>query len=210
MNNDNTVIDIQALKHCFGRTEAVNGLDLRVQAGRCYGLFGRNGAGKTTTILCLLNLLLPTSGTVALFGLDPRKHEERVKSRLSYVPDTVAFYPWMSVQDWFEYLASFRSHWNWKLQKQLLERFGLDPDQRAITLSRGEQVQVALIGALCPEPELLILDEPTSGLDPLVRREFIRTIIGAYQDSDPEHRTVFVSTLILRIADAHVDEDGGL
>ena len=77
----------------YGRTDAVNGLDLRVEPGRCYGFFGRNGAGKTTTIKCLLNLLRPTSGDVKLFGLDPARHEVAVKSRLAYVPDHVAFYP---------------------------------------------------------------------------------------------------------------------
>ena len=76
----------------------MNGLSLRVSPGRCYGFFGRNGAGKTTTIKCLLNLLRPTSGTVRVFGLDPEKDEVAVKSRLAYVPDYVAFYPWMTVR----------------------------------------------------------------------------------------------------------------
>ena len=93
------VIEIDHLVRRFGRTEAVNGLSLRVQPGRCYGFFGRNGAGKTTTIKCLLNLLRPTSGAVNLFGLDPAREEVAVKSRLAYVPDHVAFYPWMTVRE---------------------------------------------------------------------------------------------------------------
>lgn len=99
MNNTRPVIEIRQLVRKFGRTEAVNGLDLTMHPGRCYGLFGRNGAGKTTTIKCLLNLLRPTAGTIRVFGLDPAKEEVAVKSRLAYVPDVMAFYPWMTVRD---------------------------------------------------------------------------------------------------------------
>src|SRR5204863_4806137 len=92
----NPVIEVRDLVRRYGRTDAVNGLSLRVEQGRCYGFFGRNGAGKTTTIKCLLRLLKPTSGGVSLFGMDPARHEVAVKSRLSYVPDHVGFYPWMT------------------------------------------------------------------------------------------------------------------
>src|SRR6186997_593261 len=89
MSEQVPAIEITDLVRRYGRTDAVNGLSLRVEPGRCYGFFGRNGAGKTTTIKCLLNLLRPTSGSVRVFGLDPAKHEVDVKSRLSYVPDQV-------------------------------------------------------------------------------------------------------------------------
>ncbi len=100
------VIEVHDLVRKFGHTDAVHGLNLTVKPGRCYGFFGRNGAGKTTTIKCLLNLLRPTSGTVRLFGTEIRKHEVEVKSRLSYVPDVVAFHPWMTVRTTLDYLAS--------------------------------------------------------------------------------------------------------
>src|SRR3954463_223159 len=112
MTNPTNVIEIDQLVRRYGRTDAVNGLDLRVEPGRCYGFFGRNGAGKTTTIKCLLNLLRASSGSVRVFGLDPQKHEVEVKSRLAYVPDAVAFYPWMTVAETLEYFASFRRTWN--------------------------------------------------------------------------------------------------
>ena len=111
MNSELPVISIQNLHRQFGKTDAVNGLSLEVQRGRCYGFFGRNGAGKTTTIKCLLNLLRPSKGKVRLFGLDPQKDEVETKSRLAYVPDQVAVYPWMNVTQYFEYLSSFRQHW---------------------------------------------------------------------------------------------------
>ena len=206
MNTETPVIEIRDLHRRYGKLDAVNGLSLTVRAGKCYGFFGRNGAGKTTTIKCLLNLLRPNSGTARVFGLDPQKNEVAVKSRLAYVPDVVAFYPWMTVRGTLEYLASFRKHWNLDIESDLLKRFQLDPNQKASNLSRGQKTQLALIGAICPEPELLVLDEPTSGLDPIVRREFIETIIGAYQSGDPARRTVFVSTHLIAEFEGLIDQ----
>src|SRR5437762_10533939 len=123
MSHHNPVIEVRNLVRRYGRTDAVDGLSLSVPAGRCYGFFGRNGAGKTTTIKCLLNLLRPTTGTVRVFGLDPQKNEVEVKSRLAYVPDAVAFYPWMTVRDTLNYLASFRKNWNNEIEADLLKRF---------------------------------------------------------------------------------------
>src|ERR1700756_2228168 len=100
------VIRIENLTYAYGRSEAVRGLTLHVQRGRCYGLLGRNGAGKTTTMKCLLNLLRPKSGSVRVFGLDPQKQEVEVKRKLAYVPDQVAFYPWMTVAETLDYFAS--------------------------------------------------------------------------------------------------------
>jgi ABC-2 type transport system ATP-binding protein len=204
-NPNAPAIEINNLVRRYGANDAVNGLSLRVPTGRCYGFFGRNGAGKTTTIKCLLNLLRPTSGEIRVLGMEPAKNEVAVKSRLSYVPDQVAFYPWMSVRDTLNYFASFRHTWNSALEKKLLNQFDLDPTQRAMTLSKGQKTQLALIAAVAPEPDLLVLDEPTSGLDPIVRREFIQTVIGAYQ-AGGEHRTIFVSTHLITEFEGLIDE----
>jgi ABC-type multidrug transport system ATPase subunit len=206
MTTQNSVIEINRLVRRYGRTDAVNGLDLRVEAGRCYGFFGRNGAGKTTTIKCLLNLLRPTSGEAKLFGLDPARHEVAVKSRIAYVPDHVAFYPWMTVRDTLDYVLSFRAHWNRETERALVDQFRLDPRQKTSHLSKGQRTQLALVAAVCPEPELLVLDEPISGLDLIVRREFIQTVIGAYQEEEPGRRTVFVSTHLISEFEGLIDE----
>jgi ABC-2 type transport system ATP-binding protein len=204
--SDTPAIEITNLTYTYGRAEAVHDFSLTVPKGRCYGLFGRNGAGKTTTMKCLLNLLRPGKGKVRVFGLDPAENEVEVKSRLAYVPDYVAFYPWMSVQETLDYLASFRARWNKETERNLLARFRLDADQRTGTLSKGQRTQVALISAICPEPELLLLDEPTSGLDPIVRREFIETVIGAYQEGEPGKRTILVSTHLITEFEGLIDE----
>jgi ABC-2 type transport system ATP-binding protein len=206
MNTDVPAIEIDHLVRRYGRTDAVNDLSLRVQPGRCYGFFGRNGAGKTTTIKCLLNLLRPTSGRALICGIDPARDEVAVKSRIAYVPDTVAFYPWMTVRDTLDYVAAFRARWNTNTERALMDQFRLDGAQRTTNLSKGQRTQLALIAAICAEPEVLVLDEPTSGLDPIVRREFIQTVIGAYQEGDPGRRTVFVSTHLIAEFEGLIDE----
>lgn len=206
MNETTAAIQIENLSYAYGPAEAVHQLNLTVRPGRCYGLFGRNGAGKTTTMKCLLNLLRPKSGQIRVFGIDPGKNQVEAKKRLAYVPDQVAFYPWMSVRETLDYLASFRQNWNRKIEQELLERFRLDCAQRAANLSKGQRTQVALIAAVCAETDLLVLDEPTSGLDPIVRREFIETVIGAYQEGRPGQRAIFVSTHLISEFEGLIDE----
>jgi ABC-2 type transport system ATP-binding protein len=197
MSREALAIETRQQMRQLGDRDAVNGLSLQVRPGRCYGFFGRTGAGKTTTIKCLLNLLRPTSGSVRILGLDPFRAEVAVKARVAYVPDAVAFYPWMNVRATLDYMASFRPRWNDATERSLLARFQLDPTQKATALSKGQRTQLALIGAICAEPDVLILDEPTSGLDPIVRREFVEAVIGAFQEGGAGTRTLFVSTHLI-------------
>src|SRR5512136_817665 len=112
----------------------------------------------------------------------------------------------MTVRQVLDYLASFRPRWNRRIERELLGQFRLEENKKASALSRGQKTQLALTGAICAEPELLVLDEPTSGLDPIVRREFIQTVIGAYQEADPGNRTVFVSTHLISEFEGLIDE----
>src|SRR5262245_5086810 len=123
MNPETPAIEIHELVRRYGSADAVAGLNLTVKPGSCYGFFGRNGAGKTTTIKCLLNLLRPSSGDVNVFGLSPARHEVAVKARLAYVPDHVAFYPWMTVRETLDYVRSFRDRWNQETETKLLAQF---------------------------------------------------------------------------------------
>jgi ABC-2 type transport system ATP-binding protein len=138
--------------------------------------------------------------------MDVARHEVAVRSRLAYVPDNMAFYPWMTVRATLDYFASFRGRWNQDLERTLLDRFRLEADRKTAALSKGQRTQLALVAAICPEPDLLVLDEPTSGLDPIVRREFIQTVIGAYQDGAPGQRTILVSTHLISEFEGLIDE----
>lgn len=119
-------IDVKDLVVRYSRGDAVKGLSLQVEPGRCHALFGRNGAGKTSTLRALLGLLRPTSGSVSLFGLDTVKHEAEVKARVAWVPDSPGFHPWMTVAEVLAYSAALRPKWNLSLQEHLLTRFEFD------------------------------------------------------------------------------------
>ncbi len=200
------VVEVAGLVRGYGSRQVLSGLNLQVRRGQCHGFFGRNGTGKTTTLKCLLNHLRPERGKVEVFGLNPAEHEVAIKARIGYVPDEAGFYPWMTVRRTLDYLASFRNHWSRELEKELLEeRFQLDPAAKVGTLSKGQRAQLALVAAICPEPELLLLDEPTTGLDPVVRRELIETVISAYQGDDPSGRTILVSTHLINEFEGLID-----
>jgi ABC-2 type transport system ATP-binding protein len=112
----------------------------------------------------------------------------------------------MTVRATLDYFASFRARWNAETERALLDQFRLDVSRKTSHLSKGQRTQLALITAICAEPELLVLDEPTSGLDPIVRREFIQTVIGADQEGDPGRRTVFVSTHLISEFEGLIDQ----
>ena len=197
-----SAIVTRGLKKQFGKKAAVEGLDLEVPTGSVFGFLGRNGTGKTTTIKMLMNLLQPTSGQAEVLGRDPWKEDLELKQRVGYVAENPVLYEWMKVGELVWFTGSFYSYWDQKKVEALIDRFGLDPEQKVKHLSRGMKAQLALALALGHDPELLLLDEPATGLDVLVRRDFLESIIQVIQE---EGRTVFLSSHLVheveRVAD---------
>ena len=154
--------------------EAVRDLDLKVEKGEVFGLLGPNGSGKSTTIKMILGLLKPTSGKIALFGLDPRSREAR--RRLGYLPELSYLHPFLTPRETLEYYAGLCGLGRAEARRrsaQLLKMVKLE-EVAARPLggfSKGMARRVALAAALVGKPELLVLDEPTSGLDPISTKE---------------------------------------
>ncbi len=205
-----SAIAIEGLTHRFGRLTAVDDLRLEVPAGTVCGFLGRNGAGKTTTIQILMNLLQPTEGTAEVLGLDPVTDSLALRRQVGYVAENRVMYGWMRVRELIWFTGQFYDTWNQEKVDELIEGFGLDPEQKVKHLSRGMNAQLALALALGHEPRLLILDEPASGLDVVVRRDFLESIIGLIQE---EGRTVFLSSHLVheveRVADRVAIIDNG-
>jgi ABC-2 type transport system ATP-binding protein len=180
---------MEGLGKRFGAIEAVAELSLAVPQGEVFGFLGPNGAGKSTTIRMLIGLLRPTTGTVWVFET-PASDVERAHEQLAYVPADVALWPSLTGRECLDLLAGVGPGTDLAYRKELLERFGLDPDRRARTYSTGNRQKVALVAAFATRAPLLVLDEPTSGLDPLMEREFRACIAEAAARG----QTVFLSS----------------
>src|SRR5882757_8548232 len=194
-------ISISGLHKSFGRTKALDGLDLQVPVGEVHGFLGPNGAGKSTTVRVLLGLLHADSGDVRLLGGDPWKDAASLHRRLAYVPGDVNLWPNLSGGEVIDLLGRLRGGLDPKKRDDLLRQFDLDPTKKGRTYSKGNRQKVALVAALSSNVELLVLDEPTSGLDPLMEEVFRQVILEGQRDG----RTVLLSSHILAEVEALCD-----
>ncbi len=168
------VIEAKSLHKRYGGIVAVKSLDFGVEKGRCYGLVGPNGAGKTTTMKMIYCIVLPTSGSLRVFGLDVLSHPRQIKARLGVVPQENNLDPdlttWQNLMVYARYFGLPRPLARRRCQEQL---DFMDLSDRAGTpvpdLSGGMKRRLIMSRALVNDPELIILDEPTTGLDPQVR-----------------------------------------
>ncbi len=195
------VITANGLVKKFGRTRALDGLDLRVAQGEVHGFLGPNGAGKSTTIRILLGLLRPSAGTVHLLGGDPWADATQLHGRLAYVPGDVSLWPQLTGGEIIDLIGSLRGGTNKVRRQEMLERFELDPTEKGSAYSRGNRQKVVLVAALASDVELLVLDEPTTGLDPLMEDVFAQCI----RDERRRGRTILLSSHILSEVEALCD-----
>ena len=195
-------IRTEGLVKTFGRTRALDELDLTVHTGEVHGFLGPNGAGKTTTIRVLLGLTRADSGTARILGGDPWADATELHRRLAYVPGDVTLWPNLTGGEAIDLLGRMRGGLDPARRAELLERFDLDPRKKARTYSKGNRQKVALIAALASDVELLVLDEPTSGLDPLMEEAFRQSVQEVRDRSDV---TVLLSSHILSEVEALCD-----
>jgi ABC-2 type transport system ATP-binding protein len=196
----NTVdpIAIRSLTKNFGAVRALDGLDLTVRAGEVHGFLGPNGAGKSTTIRILLGLVKSDGGSARLLGGDPWSDAVELHRRIAYVPGDVTLWPSLTGGETIDLLARMRGGIDGKRRAELIERFALDPHNKARTYSKGNRQKVSLISAFSSHAELLLLDEPSSGLDPLMENVF-QQCVGEARDRGV---TVLLSSHILAETEA--------
>jgi len=164
-------LDVRTLRKRYGDVVAVDGLDLQVQSGECFGLLGPNGAGKTTTIEICEGLLEPDGGEVIVLGLDWRHDEQALRQRLGVQLQESQFADKLTVA---ETVRLFRSFYRaGPTVEQIIARVQLDEkrDARVSALSGGQKQRLSVACALAGAPDLVFLDEPTTGLDPQSRRQ---------------------------------------
>ena len=173
-----TIVDFKNVHRAYTRdTDVLAGVTFGIEAGQVVGLLGKNGAGKTTLLRIAMGLLDPQQGSVAIFGLDPRREPLEVKRRVGYVSEDQILPPFMRTDQVLALHKGLYPTWDDGMAQSMIERFQIPGRQKIKTLSKGQARQVALLCAVAHRPELLILDEPAGGLDPAARREFLETSI---------------------------------
>ncbi|MFJ9422819.1 ATP-binding cassette domain-containing protein [Streptomyces sp. NPDC101249] len=188
-----TAITVTGLRKSFGRTRALDGLDLTVRTGEVHGFLGPNGAGKSTTLRVLLGLLRADSGSARVLDLDPWRDAVRAHRRIGYVPGDVALWRDLSGGEVIDLYGRLRGGLDTRRRADLIERFALDPTRRGHTYSKGNRQKVALVAAFASDVDLLLLDEPTSGLDPLMEEVFRHCV----REERDRGRTVLLSSHLL-------------
>jgi len=170
------VIETEGLGKRYRRKWALAGCTLSIPAGHVVGLVGPNGAGKSTLVNLATGMLAPTTGTIEVLGGRPAANAAQL-ARVGYLAQDAPLYARLSVADHLRLGAHLNPGWDAERARERVGRLGLDPRQRAGTMSGGQRAQLALTLATAKGPELLILDEPVASLDPLARREFLQELM---------------------------------
>ncbi|RYD22248.1 MAG: ABC transporter ATP-binding protein [Verrucomicrobiaceae bacterium] len=178
-----TVIEARDLTKQFGTFKATDEVNFEVKRGEIYGLLGPNGAGKSTTFKMMCGLLVPTSGTAKVVGLDLRHSAGKARQKLGYMAQKFSLYGNLTISQnlaFFSGIYGLHGDHQKKRIGEMAEIFHLGPFMNAKTdsLSLGYKQRLALACSLMHEPDILFLDEPTSGVDPITRREFWTHING--------------------------------
>jgi ABC-2 type transport system ATP-binding protein len=166
-------IETKSLGRRYRKQWALYDCSVSVPRGRVVGLVGPNGAGKTTLLHLVVGLLKPTSGTILVLGDPPAL----ALPRIGFLAQDIPVYPRLTVGQHLRMGDWLNPSWDHDFASGRLDAVGLDPRQRAGTLSGGQRAQISLTMALAKRPELLVLDEPVASLDPLARREFLQTLM---------------------------------
>src|ERR1017187_8248052 len=170
------VLESRGLGKRYRQLQALTDCTLSIPAGHIVGLVGPNGAGKSTLLNLAVGLLAPTSGTITVLDGRPSDGPAQL-GRVGFVAQDTPTYAGLSVAKHLRMGAYLNANWDQELAEGRIEQLGLDPRQKAGSLSGGQRAQLALTLAIAKRPELLILDEPIASLDPLARREFLQDLM---------------------------------
>lgn len=198
-------IHIDALTVRYGKRTAVDAVSLTVPRGAVYALLGRNGAGKSSLVRCMLGQQKPAHGATTLLGDDAWVRRTALMDRIGVVGEEADAPPEMTVAQIAAFSSRVYSRWEQRTVDDRLKRFGVAPDKKYGTLSKGQKKQVAVALALAMTPELLVLDDPTLGLDVVARKSLYEEVIGELADRGI---TVFITTHDLGAVETIADRIG--
>ena len=193
MSNERSgaVIEVESVEVRYGKTVALGGVSLRVEAGAVQALVGRNGAGKSSLVRCLLGHRKPYAGRISLFGRDSWKHRARLMASIGVVPEEPDAPPAMTADQLGRFSSRLYPRWDGDGYTARLRRFEVPLGTAFARLSKGQKAQVMLSLALAAKPKLLILDDPTLGLDAVARRAMYEEVVVELADRE---LTIFIAS----------------
>ncbi len=171
-----SVIKISNLTRDYGGGKGIFQISFRVEEGEVFGFLGPNGAGKTTTIRHLMGFLRPESGKCRMNHMDCWLDREQIQKTVGYIPGEISFFEDMTGAEFLRFAARYRGMDVGGRQRELLDRFELNPKTKIKKMSKGMKQKVGIVAAFMHDPQILILDEPTSGLDPLMQNRFVELL----------------------------------
>lgn len=183
-------IEARGVRKAFGKTLALDGLDMRVAEGRIVGLIGPNGAGKTTALKAFLGLT-PYEGELRVLGRDPYVERNAVMQDVCFIADVAVLPQWLKVSQALDFVGGVHPRFDRARAESFLAKTNIPRDSRVHKLSKGMITQLHLALVMAIDARLLVLDEPTLGLDILYRKQFYDTLLNDYFD---HHRTILVTT----------------
>ena len=184
------VIEARGLRKRYGKTEAVKGVDLSIEAGKIVGLIGPNGAGKTSVLKAMLGLT-DFDGELTILGRNPHTERHALMQDVCFIADVAVLPRWIRVREAIEYVEGVHPRFSRAKCEAFLAKTKLKPEMRVREMSKGMIVQLHLALVMAIDAKLLVLDEPTLGLDVLYRKDFYQTLLNDYFDHD---KTIVVTT----------------
>lgn len=172
-----SILKIENLVKCYGKTKALNGLNLDFETGKIYGLLGPNGSGKTTFLKICAALIMNYKGKVLINGSKPGLD---TKSIVAYLPDGEYFFGWMKVKDALNFFNDFFDDFDRERAEQLLDYMELEHEQKISKLSKGMKARLKLAIVLGRKAKLYLLDEPFDGIDPVTREKIIDVVLSTF------------------------------
>ena len=177
----------------------MNNLSLSLESGRIVGILGPNGSGKSTLIKMMAGVLKPTSGQITINGYLVGVNTKKI---VSYLPERTYLNPSMKVKEAVDYFADFYEDFSKQKALDMLEKFGINEQDKIKSLSKGTREKVQIVLVMSREAKLYLLDEPMGGVDPAAREYILRTIISNYN----EDATVVITTHLISDIENVLDE----
>lgn len=184
------IINVKGLRKAYGKKVVLDNISFEIEEGSIVGLLGPNGCGKTTLIKILTGLIKDHTGTVKIGN---EEIGPETKNMVAFLPDTSYLPDWMKSGDAIEYFADFYEDFDKDKAVRMVTDFGLDPNQKFKTMSKGQQEKLSLILVMCRRAKLYILDEPLGGLDPAARSAILDLIMNNYA----QNAAVLLSTHLI-------------